>query len=166
MALHCRSSRRRVGRRVDPGVAIPAGFWGDINGGGMGSVAVNAVARASRLPTRSGAGQPGGQRYAIQSARNRLPPRRSRDRVKAPDLDADSSPQPQCGEEQARRRGIGRPTSSAACSRTLSNQVYSQSGQRMVSPMIGMSGGGGVSIGEQLARSARNSAGLLRPGEE
>ncbi len=121
----------------------PAAFWGDINGGGMGSVAVNVVARIP-LPTRSGAENPVAK---DTESRAPSPPAKTKPlaRVAEPDLDAVPLPS----------RNAAKKASQAASAvnkfrerqQDAPNQVYSQSGQRLVTPMIGMSGGGGVAIG-------------------
>jgi protein TonB len=117
--------------------------WGDIHGGGMGSVAVNVVPRIP-LPTESGPVNPVAN---DTESRAPEPPAKAKPqaKVKAPDLDAIPIPS---------RNARKRPASAASApnkfrerQQDLPNQVYSQSGQRMVSPMVGMAGGGSVNVG-------------------
>jgi protein TonB len=118
--------------------------WGDIHGGGMGSVAVNAVARIP-LPTESGPVNP-----VANDTESRAPEPpakvKARPKVEAPEPDAIPIPS-----RNARNRPSSKPASAPNKFRErqedLPNQVYSQSGQRMVSPMVGITGGGGVSMG-------------------
>ena len=136
---------------VAAGVLLAAWFeahhhhenWGDIHGGGMGSVAVNAVARIP-LPTQSGPVNP-----VANDTESRAPEPpakvKPQPKVEAPEPDAIPIPS---------RNARSRPSPAASApnrfrerQEDLPNQVYSQSGQRMVSPMVGMTGGGGVSIG-------------------
>jgi protein TonB len=117
--------------------------WGDIHGGGIGSVVVNVVARIP-LPTESGPVNP-----VANDTESR-----------APEPPAKVKPQPkvEAPEPDAipifSRNARSRPSPAASApnkfrerQEDLPNQVYSQSGQHMVSPMIGMTGGGGVSMG-------------------
>jgi protein TonB len=123
----------------------PAAFWGDINGGGMGSVAVNVV---SRIPLPTQGGQQNPVANDTQSRAPEPPPApkaKPQPRVKEPDLDA--IPLPSRNAVRKPSQAASAPNKFRAQQQDLPNQVYSQSGQRLVTPMIGMSGGGGVGIG-------------------
>ena len=117
--------------------------WGDIHGGGMGSVAVNVVPRIP-LPTQSGPVNPVAN---DTESRAPEPPAKAKPQVKVKALDLDAIPIPS---RYARKRpapAASAPNRFRERQQDLPNQVYSQSGQRMVSPMVGMAGGGGVSVG-------------------
>jgi len=117
--------------------------WGDTHGGGLGSVSVTPVARIP-LPSRSGPLNPVAN--DTESLAPTPPPKqKAQPKVKVEEPEAIP-----LLEKKSRKR-----STPAASERNkfrekqedLPNQVYNQSGQRMVSPMIGMSGGGGVSLG-------------------
>jgi protein TonB len=117
--------------------------WGDINGGGMGSVAVNVVPRVP-LPGRSGPLNPVAN--DTESVVPTPPPKaKPRPKVEAPEPNAIAI------KSRNADRKPSRPASSPNRFREqqqdLPNQVYSTSGQALVSPMYGMTGGGGVGIG-------------------
>ncbi len=117
--------------------------FGDINGGGIGSVTVNPVARIP-LPTQSGPENP-----VANDTESRVPEAPSKAkpqaRIKEPDLDA--VPLPSRNAEKRPSQASSAPNKWRDQQRALPNQVYSQSGQRMADNMYGMSGGGGVRIG-------------------
>jgi protein TonB len=121
----------------------PAESWGYLNGGGIGSVAVNVVPRIP-LPSRSGPINPVAN--DTESVVPEPPAKtKAQAKLKAPELDAIPIPS---------RNATKRPSEAAgalnkwrAGQKDASNQVYSSAGQRVVSPMYGMAGGGGVSIG-------------------
>lgn len=117
--------------------------WGDIHGGGMGSVAVNAVARIP-LPTESGPVNP-----VANDTQSRAPepPAKAQPRTKAEEPDLDAVPIPSRNARNKPAAAASAPNKFREMQQDLPNQVYSQSGQHMVSPMIGMTGGGGVSMG-------------------
>lgn len=117
--------------------------FGDLNGGGIGSVSVNVVARIP-LPTESGPENP-----VANDTESRVPEAPSKAkpqaRIKQPDLDAIPIPS---------RNAQKRPSPAASAPNkwrdqqpVVPNQVYSQSGEHMADNMLGMSGGGGVRIG-------------------
>jgi len=115
---------------------------GDLNGGGIGSVAVTPVARIP-LPSRSGPINP-----VANDTESRvpepLPKEKPKPEVKAPPDDAiplksPTAPKPSKVESA--------PNKFRAKQKDLPNQLFSDSGQAMVSPMMGMPGAGGVNIG-------------------
>jgi TonB family protein len=121
----------------------PRATFGDINGGGFGSVAVNAVSSIP-LPQRSGPINPVAN--PTESRVPEPPPKaKPKPEVKAPEPDA----------IPLKSRNAKRRPSEAASARNkfrekqedLPNQLYNPSGQAVVSPMIAMHGGGGVSVG-------------------
>jgi protein TonB len=130
--------------------------WGDPHGGGLGAVAVTPVARIP-LPAQSGPLNPVAN--DTQSLAPTPPPKaKAEPKVKAKAPDADALP---LLERNPRRR----PTPPASeqnkfreKQQDLPNQVYNQSGQRLVSPMIGMSGSGGVSLGNNSPFGAQFGA--------
>lgn len=115
---------------------------GDLNGGGIGSVAVTPVSRIP-LPSRSGPVNP-----VANDTESRVPEPLPKDKpkpeVKAPPEDAipiksRTAPKPS--------RAQSAPNKYRAKQKDLPNQLYSDSGQAMVSPMYDMPGAGGVGIG-------------------
>ncbi len=117
--------------------------WGDINGGGMGSVAVNVVPRIP-LPARTGPANPvaNDTESVVPEPPAKVKPQ---PRVVAPEpaaipiksRNATRKPSP----------AASAPNKFRAQQQDLPNQVYSSAGQSLVSPMYGMTGGGGVGIG-------------------
>ena len=134
--------------------------WGDVNGGGIGSVAVNVVSHIP-LPTRSGPVNP-----VANDTESKVPtpPPKAKPQPKAKAPDPDAIP--------IKSRNAARQTSQAASApnkfrekqQDLPNQVYSDAGQALVSPMYGMTGGGGVNIGNNSPFGAQFGwyANLLR----
>ena len=117
--------------------------WGDINGGGVGSVAGNVVARIP-LPTESGPVNPVAN---DTESRAPEPPAKVKPQAKAEAEDLDAIPIPSRNARKKRAAAASAPNKFRERQQDLPNQVYSQSGQHMVSPMVGMTGGGGVSMG-------------------
>jgi TonB family protein len=132
----------------------PRENWGDINGGGLGSVAVNVVPRIP-LPTESGPVNPVAN---DTESRAPEPPAKVKPqaKVRAPDPDAIRIPSRNARKKPA--PAASAPNKFRAQQQDLPNQVYSQSGQRMVSPMVGLTGGGGVSIGNNSTFGAQFGA--------
>jgi len=116
--------------------------WGDANGGGMGAVAVNAVASIN-LPSRSGPKNP------VASDTESLAPEapaKKKVQAKVREPDPDAIP---IKSRNARRRAMeaaAAPNKWREQQQDAPNQVYS-SGQAVSSPMYTMTGGGGVGIG-------------------
>ena len=125
--------------------------WGDIHGGGIGAVAVTPVARIP-LPAQSGPVNP-----VANDTESRVPtppPKAKAQPAVKEDLDAIPLP----GRNAKQRPAAAAPNKFREKQEDLPNQVYSQSGQRMVSPMIGMTGGGGVSMGNNSPFGAQFGA--------
>jgi protein TonB len=117
--------------------------WGDLNGGGMGSVAVNVVPRIP-LPGRSGPLNPVAN--DTESVVPTPPPKaKPRPKVEAPEPNAIAIKSRNA--ERKASRAASAPNRFREQQQDLPNQVYSTSGQAAVSPMYGMTGGGGVGIG-------------------
>ncbi len=116
---------------------------GDINGGGIGSVAVTPVARIP-LPSRSGQINP-----VANDTESRvpepLPKEKPKPEVKEPPPDAIPLKSRNAPKQPSRAQSA--PNKFRAKQQDLPNQLYSNSGQSMVSPMYGMTGAGGVAIG-------------------
>ncbi len=117
--------------------------WGDLNGGGMGSVAVNVVPRIP-LPGHSGPINP------VASDTESVvptPPAKSKAqrKVEAPEPNAIAIKSRNADKKPA--RAAAAPNKFREQQQDLPNQLYSTSGQAVVSPMYGMTGGGGVGIG-------------------
>jgi protein TonB len=122
--------------------------WGDIHGGGMGSVAVNVVKRIP-LPTESGPVNP-----VASDTQSRVPEPRPEPKAqpkapaKAPLKDLDSIPITSHSALRKPAQAASAPNKWRESQKDLKNQLYSASGQRLVAPdMIGMTGGGGVELG-------------------
>ena len=117
--------------------------WGDIHGGGMGSVAVTPVARIP-LPTESGPVNP-----VANDTESRAPEAivKAKPQARAKAEEPDAIPIPSRNARKRPAPAASAPNKFRAQQEDLPNQLYSQSGQHMASPMIGMSGGGGVSMG-------------------
>jgi protein TonB len=117
--------------------------WGDINGGGMGSVAVGLV-KTVPMPGRSGQMNPVAN--DTESAVPTPPPKtKAQPKVKAPEPDA--IPLRSRNATRREQQAASAPNKWREQQKDLPNQVYSPSGQAVVSPMYGMAGGGGVGIG-------------------
>jgi len=121
----------------------PHNVFGDVNGGGIGSVTVNPVARIP-LPTQSGPENP-----VANDTESRVPEAPSKvkpqPRVKESDLEA--IPLPSRNAQQRPSQAASAPNKYRDQQPQAPNQLYSQSGGRRVDPMYGMSGGGGVRAG-------------------
>jgi periplasmic protein TonB len=125
---------------IHPGRREP---WGDINGGGIGSVAVGLV-KTVPLPSRSGQTNP--LANDTESAVPTPPPKsRPRPRVVAPEPDAIALRSRNA--EKKSQPPASAPNRWREQQKDLPNQVYSNAGQRVVSSMYGMTGGGGVGVG-------------------
>lgn len=118
--------------------------WGSPTGGGIGSVAVNVVPRIP-LPTQSGPINPVANDTESR-APEPLPKPKAQPKVRAPEPDA--IPLPSRNAQKRPSEAASAPNKWRQQQPELPNQVYSQSGPRMVSPMVGMTGGGGVGIGD------------------
>jgi protein TonB len=117
--------------------------WGDINGGGMGSVAVNVVPRIP-LPGRSGPINPVAN--DTESVVPTPPPKtKAQRKVEAPEPKAIAIKSRNA--ERKVSRAASAPNKFREQQQDLPNQLYSAAGQAVVSPMYGMTGGGGVGIG-------------------
>lgn len=119
-------------------------LWGDPNAMGGGSMGVNIVKQIP-LPPRSGRINPVAN--DTESAVPQPPaPAKPKPQAKAPEPDAieirgktskrEPQPQPTGAQNRWRAQQQERP-----------NQVYSSSGEALVSPMQGMTGSGGIGIG-------------------
>ena len=125
-----------IGRRVPV-------QWGDINGGGMGSVAVNVVPRIP-LPGRSGPLNP------VASDTESVvptPPPKAKPQRKAPEPEPNAIAIKSRNADRKASRAASAPNKFREQQQDLPNQVFSDSGQAAVSPMYGMTGGGGVGVG-------------------
>ena len=117
--------------------------WGDINGGGMGSVAVNVVPRIP-LPGRSGPINPvANDTESVVPT----PPPKAKPRPKVEATEPNAIALKSRNAERKPSRPASAPNKFREQQQDLPNQVYSAAGQAMVSPMYGMTGGGGVGIG-------------------
>jgi periplasmic protein TonB len=118
-------------------------MWGDPQGGGMGSVTVTPVAKIP-LPSRGGLVNP-----VANDTESRVPEPPEKTKPSA----AEREPDPSAIAIKSRRakererRAASTQNKWRAQQKGLPNQVYSSAGQAMSSPMVGMTGGGGVGVG-------------------
>ena len=122
-------------------------LWGDIHGGGIGSVAVNAVSQIP-IPARSGPTNPVAN--PTESVVPEPPPKpkpqpKAKPPVQEPDPDAIALQSRNALKKRA--EAASQPNKWRQQQKELPNQVYSTVGQAAVSPLFGMQGGGGVGIG-------------------
>lgn len=118
-------------------------MWGDANSGAPGSIAINVVNKIP-LPSRSGVVNPlaNDTESAVPT-----PPPAAKPQRRAPAEDLDAIP--------IKSRAHPRPAEVArsaannwrAKQQERPNQLYSASGQALVSPMVGQTGSGGVGVG-------------------
>jgi protein TonB len=121
----------------------PGAQWGDINGGGLGSVAVNVVPRIP-MPGRSGPINPVAN--DTESVVPTPPPKtKAQRKVEEQELNAIAIKSRNASKKAS--RAASAPNKFREQQQDLPNQVYSSAGQAVVSPMYGMPGGGGVGIG-------------------
>ena len=125
--------------------------FGDLAGGGPGSVSVGLV-RQVPLPGRTGNVNPVAN-DTESVVPEPLPKTRRQQKVEAPDPTAIAIKS---------RNAAKRPAAAAAApnrfreqQKELPNQVYSAAGQAAVSPMYGLSGGGGIGIGNSTPFGTR-----------
>jgi TonB family protein len=117
--------------------------WGDANSGGPGSIAITVVNKIP-LPSRPGIVNP--LANDTQSAVPTPPPAAKAQRRAPPD-------EPDALPIQSRSHPKQAETAKSAQNKYRDqqqdrpNQLYSQSGQALVSPMIGQTGSGGVGLG-------------------
>ena len=118
-------------------------MWGDLNSGGPGSVAINVVNKIP-LPSRSGIVNPlaNDTESAVPT-----PPPAAKPQRRAPPEEPDAIPiksrvRPKPAEVARSAQNTWR-----AKQQDRPNQLYSQEGQALVSPMVGQTGSGGVGVG-------------------
>jgi len=118
-------------------------MWGNPHSLGGGSVGISAV-RQIPLPARTGAANPlaNDTESRVPEAPSKVKPQ---PRVKESDLEA--IPLPSRNAQQRPSQAASAPNKFRDQQPQAPNQLYSQSGGRMVDPMYGMSGGGGVRAG-------------------
>ena len=121
----------------------PRATFGETNGGRFGSVAVNAVSRVP-IPTRSGPVNP-----VASDTESRVPepPVKAKPKpvVKAPEPEA--IPLKSRNARKQPSEAASEPNKFRAAQKDQPNQLYSER-QAVVSPMYGLTGGGGVGVGD------------------
>ncbi len=121
--------------------------WGDANGGGMGSVAVNVVS-AIRLPTPTGPTNP-----VANDTESHVPEAKPKPlpKVKPRPPDADAIPLKSRNAAKKEPKHVARDYSPPNKFREQQidrpNQIYSTQGQQVNTDLYAMSGAGGVGIG-------------------
>ncbi len=117
--------------------------WGDLNGGGPGSVAISMVNRIP-LPSRAGIVNPVANDTESSVP---APPPKPKEARKALPPEPDAIPL----KGRAAKRAATESASTnkwRAQQQDRPNQLYSTTGPALVSPMIGQTGSGGVGVGQ------------------
>jgi len=116
---------------------------GDVNGGGIGSVAVNVV-KTIPIPARSGPVNP-----VANDTESRVPtpPPKAKPKPEVKREEPDAIPIKSRYAAKQPTRAASEPNKFREKQQDLENQLYSTKGQAVVSPMLGLTGGGGVSLG-------------------
>jgi protein TonB len=117
--------------------------WGDANSGGPGSIAINMVNKIP-LPSRSGIVNP--LANDTQSAVP-TPPPAAKPQRRAPAEEPDAIPVKSRAHPKQVEVTRSAQNTFRAQQQDRPNQLYSQSGPALVSPMIGQTGSGGVGVG-------------------
>ncbi|HTX36211.1 MAG TPA: TonB C-terminal domain-containing protein [Bryobacteraceae bacterium] len=122
--------------------------WGDPNGGGMGSVAVNVVPTI-RLPSTTGPKNPVANDTESHIPEPKPEPKvRPKPKLREPDADAIPIKDKSAAKRMARQvKEYTPPNTYRQQQRDLPNQLYSTQGQQVSSPLYAMTGAGGVGIG-------------------
>jgi protein TonB len=129
--------------------------WGDPHGGGIGSVTVTPVAKIP-LPSRGGQVNP-----VANDTESRVPEPPSKTKQREAEKESDPSAialKSRRSTEREKRAAAEAINKFRAQQRDLPNQLYSPSGQAVSSPMIGMTGGGGVGVGNNSPFGTRFGA--------
>ncbi|MGA2147343.1 MAG: energy transducer TonB [Bryobacteraceae bacterium] len=117
--------------------------WGDPHGGGMGSVAVNPV-KSIPLPPHSGPVNP-----VANDTESSVPTPPPKAKPQPKTLEEDVTAIPLKGETKKKKKKevAAAPNKWREGQRDLPNQVYSDVGQALSSPMFERHGGGGIGVG-------------------
>jgi len=117
--------------------------WGDPHGGGMGSVAVNPV-KSIPLPPHSGPVNP-----VANDTESSVPTPPPKAKPQPKPLEEDVTAIPLKGETKKKKKKevAAAPNKWREGQRDLPNQVYSDVGQALSSPMFERHGGGGIGVG-------------------
>lgn len=118
-------------------------MWGEANSGGPGSIAINVVNKIP-LPSRSGIVNPlaNDTESAVPT-----PPPAAKPQRRAPAEDLDAVPINTHAKPKPSEVARSAANNWRAKQPERPNQLYSQSGQALVSPMVGQTGSGGVGVG-------------------
>jgi periplasmic protein TonB len=121
--------------------------WGDVNGGGMGSVAVNVVS-SIKLPSTTGPTNPVANDTESHVPEPKPTPK-APPKVKAPEPDANAIAlkSKHAPPKKVARETWTPPNKFREQQKDLPNQLTSTQGQAVSSPLYAMTGGGGVGIG-------------------
>ena len=117
--------------------------WGSPTGGGMGAVVVNPVARIP-LPARQSPANPVANQTESQVP---TPPPKPHSKARVVEPEPDAIP---IQGRNALKHTLesSTPNKFRAQQQDRPNQLYSDAGQRVSSPMYGLQGGGGVGVGD------------------
>jgi len=118
--------------------------WGDANSGGPGSVAINVVPKIP-MPSRSGIVNPlaNDTESAVPT-----PPPAAKPIKRAPPEEPDAIPIKSRTRPKPSQIARSAQNNWRAKQQDRPNQLYSQAGQALVSPLYGQTGSGGVGVGQ------------------
>ncbi|MGA3040501.1 MAG: energy transducer TonB [Bryobacteraceae bacterium] len=122
----------------------PHETWGEANSGGPGSISINVVNKIP-LPSRSGLVNP--LANPTESAVP-TPPPAAKPKKLAPAEEPDAIPIKSRTHPKPSEVARSAQNTWRAKQQDLPNQLYSASGQALVSPMMGQLGSGGVGVGQ------------------
>jgi protein TonB len=117
--------------------------FGDPSGGGFGSIAVTPTATIP-LPSRGGPVNPVANET---DSRVPEPPAKAKPSVAEREPDPDAVAIKGKKQKKTRAESASSPNKWRAQQKDRPNQLYTSGGQALSSPMIGMTGGGGVGVG-------------------
>lgn len=118
-------------------------FWGDRNPGGGSAMVVNVVGQVP-LPSRGGIVNPVANDTKSEVPEPK-PEKVAKPEVKAPEPNAIEIPSRTAPKKPSRKAASTNKYREKQVDRP--NQLYSQTGQALVSPLIGQAGAGGVGVG-------------------
>ncbi|MGO9260510.1 MAG: energy transducer TonB [Bryobacteraceae bacterium] len=123
--------------------------WGDVNGGGMGAVAVNVVS-SIKLPRTTGPTNPVANDTESHVPEPKPTPK-TLPKVKAPEPDANAIPLKSRNALKKAPKKVARdyspPNKFREQQKDLPNQLYSHEGQQVNTDLYNKAGAGGVGIG-------------------
>ncbi len=119
--------------------------WGDPHGGGLGAVAITPV-KTIKLPSQDAPPNPLANDTESQVP-SPPPTKKAVEKVKAPDPNAIPIKNPRATKKSTERAQASSPNKFREQQKDRPNQLYTEGGQKVSSPLFGMQGGGGLQIG-------------------